>query len=125
MFFKSFLGYVLKGWYYGCNLFQFCVLVLQVYEEMGEEFMWCFDIYVDDVFYWFDFFYEKDCIDFKGLFMVLYLYDCNDFKFYVFGFGFIEFLGFYNYLKNVFDVLYEEGEEGMFKMMIIGFYCCM
>lgn len=31
--------------------------------------------------------------------------------------------GFYSHLRNAFDVLYQEGEEGNAKMMTIGLHC--
>jgi hypothetical protein len=92
---------------------------------MGEELVWCADTYADDVPYWLDLPYEKDRADPKGLLMVPYSYDCNDFKFHVNGSGFTEPTGFFDHLKNAFDVLYEEGEEGMPKMMTIGLHCRM
>ena len=122
---KSLSGYAPRGWYYGRNSPQSRVLVPQVYEEMGEELVWCADTYADDVPYWLDLPYEKERADPKGLLMVPYSYDCNDFKFHVSGSGFTEPTGFYNHLKNAFDVLYEEGEECMPKMMTIGLHCRM
>ena len=55
--------------------------------------------------------------------MVPYSYDCNDFKFHVVGSGFADPDGFFSHMKNAFDVLYEEGEEGMPKMMTVGLHC--
>ena len=55
--------------------------------------------------------------------MRVFSYDCNDFKFHVAGSGFRGPAGFYDHLKNAFDVLYEEGEAGMPKMMTIGLHC--
>ena len=114
---KALSGYAPRGWYYGRNSPQSRVLVPQVYEEMGEELVWASDTYADDVPYWMDLPYEKDRPDAKGMLMVPYSYDCNDFKFHVPGSGFRDPQGFFHHLKNAFDVLYEEGEEGMPKMM--------
>jgi peptidoglycan/xylan/chitin deacetylase (PgdA/CDA1 family) len=47
----------------------------------------------------------------------------NDFKFHVVGSGFRDPDGFYGHIKGAFDVLYEEGEKGMPKMMTIGLHC--
>ncbi|SMR63251.1 unnamed protein product [Zymoseptoria tritici ST99CH_3D1] len=120
---KALSGYAPRGWYYGRLSPQSRVLVPQVYEEMGEELVWCSDTYADDVPYWTDVPHEKDRDDAKGMLMVPYSYDCNDFKFHTAGSGFTEPTGFYDHLKNAFDVLYEEGEEGMPKMMTIGLHC--
>ncbi|KAK0391823.1 hypothetical protein NLU13_1322 [Sarocladium strictum] len=96
---KSLSGYAPKGWYYGRKSPQSRVLVPQAYKEMGEELIWCSDTYADDVPYWLDLPYEKDLADPRGLLMVPY-----------------------SHLKNAFDVLCEEGEEGMPKMMTIGLH---
>lgn len=58
----------------------------------------------------------------KGLLMLPYSYDCNDFKFHA-GNGFRDPGWFLRHLRNAFDVLYEEGEEGMLKMMTIALHC--
>lgn len=69
---KSLSGYAPKSWYYGRNSPQSRVLVSQIYEEMGEELVWCSDTYADDVPYWLDLPYEKNRTDHKGLLMVPY-----------------------------------------------------
>lgn len=48
--------------------------------------------------------------------------DCNDYKFNV-PTGFGSPTDFYDHVKGAFDVLYEEGCEGMPKMMTIGLHC--
>lgn len=49
-------------------------------------------------------------------------YDCNDLKFCApHGFGSVG--AFEEYLKNAFDVLYDEGLRGKPKMMTIGLHC--
>lgn len=80
------------------------------------------DTYADDVPYWQDVPAEKDSPNPEGMLMVPYSYDCNDFKFHVAS-GFSAPMDFYDHLKNAFDVLYEEGKEGMPKMMTIGLHC--
>ncbi|CAK4033630.1 carbohydrate esterase family 4 [Lecanosticta acicola] len=120
---KKLAGYAPKGWYYGRGSPQSRTLVPRVYEEMGEELVWMSDTYADDVPYWTDRADEKDKPDPKGLLMVPYSYDCNDFKFHTAGSGFRDPNGFYTHMKNAFDVLYEEGEEGSPKMMTIGLHC--
>ena len=120
---KSLSGYAPRGWYYGRNSPHSRTLVPQVYEEMGETLEWASDTYADDVPYWVDLPLERDSKDPKGLLMVPYSYDCNDFKFHVLGSGFTDPTGFHDHLKNAFDVLYEEGEKGMPKMMTVGLHC--
>ncbi|KAL2810560.1 hypothetical protein BJX63DRAFT_315273 [Aspergillus granulosus] len=120
---KAITGYAPKGWYYGRPSPHSRSLVPQVYEELGEELLWASDTYADDVPYWIDLAYERDRPDPRGCLMIPYSYDCNDFKFHTAGSGFRDPQGFYTHLKNAFDVLYEEGEEGMPKMMTIGLHC--
>lgn len=66
---------------------------------------------------------EKDDLNAKGILMVPYSYDCNDFKFHVIGSGWSDPFGFYDHLKRAFDVLYAEGVAGSPKMMTIGLHC--
>lgn len=120
---KSLSGYAPKGWYYGRNSPHSRTLVPQVYQEMGEELIWTSDTYADDIPYWTDLNFEKDSAEPKGQLMLPYSYDCNDFKFHVVGSGFRDPTGFYDHIKGAFDVLYEEGEKGMPKMMTIGLHC--
>ncbi|KAM0414416.1 hypothetical protein ACHAPD_007671 [Fusarium lateritium] len=49
-------------------------------------------------------------------------YDCNDFKFHTVT-GFNDPDGFCTHLKNAFDLLYDEGEDGEPKIMTVGLYC--
>jgi peptidoglycan/xylan/chitin deacetylase (PgdA/CDA1 family) len=120
---KALSGYAPKGWYYGRPSPHSRTLVPQVYEELGEELVWTSDTYADDVPYWTDLNYERDTSNPKGHLLLPYSYDCNDFKFHVVGSGFADPDGFYGHIKNAFDVLYEEGEKGMPKMMTIGLHC--
>lgn len=119
---KNLAGYAPRGWYYGRISPHSRALVPQVYEEMGEELLWYSDTYADDVPYWVDQPHERDSADPKGLLMVPYSYDNNDFKFHVAGSGFADPDGFFAHLKNSFDVLYEEGQNGMPKMMTVGLH---
>lgn len=120
---KSLTGYAPRGWYYGRNSPHSRTLVPQVYEELGEELVWASDTYADDVPYWIDLPLERGRPDPRGCLMVPYSYDCNDFKFHTAGSGFRDPMGFYAHLKNAFDVLYEEGQEGVPKMMTVGLHC--
>lgn len=49
--------------------------------------------------------------------------DCNDYKFNVAQGGFGGPNDFFDHVKSAFDTLYEEGEEGMPKMMTIATHC--
>lgn len=120
---KNLAGYAPRGWYYGRPSPHSRTLVPQVYREMGEELVWASDTYADDIPYWIDLPLERDDPQPKGCLMVPYSYDCNDFKFHTAGSGFRDPRGFYEHLKNAFDVLYQEGEEGAPKMMTIGLHC--
>ncbi|KAL4783801.1 hypothetical protein BJX76DRAFT_357702 [Aspergillus varians] len=120
---KSLTGYAPRGWYYGRQSPHSRTLIPQVYEELGEPLLWASDTYADDVPYWTDLAYERDSAEPKGCLMIPYSYDCNDFKFHTPGSGFRDPAGFLTHLKNAFDVLYEEGVEGMPKMMTIGLHC--
>lgn len=55
--------------------------------------------------------------------MVFYMLDINDMCFVMLQ-GFNSGEQFFIYLKDVFDVLFEEGEE-VFKMFFVGFYNCI
>ena len=120
---KALAGYAPRGWYYGRPSPHSRSLIPQVYQEMGEELVWASDTYADDVPYWIDLPSERNSPSPKGCLMVPYSYDCNDFKFLTAGSGFRDPQGFYDHIKNAFDVLYEEGQEGMPKMMTIGLHC--
>ncbi len=81
-------------------------------EEGG--FDWCADTYADDLPYW--------CNDYSNpLLMVPYTLDANDMRFAT-PQGFNSGEQFYQYLKDSFDCLYEEGAEQP-KMMSIGLHC--
>ncbi|KAK0644770.1 Chitin deacetylase 1 [Lasiodiplodia hormozganensis] len=111
-----------KGWYYGRLSPRSHALVWDVYKEMGLPLLWQSDSYADDIPYWVDVPAEKDDPNPQGLLMVPYSYDCNDYKFNV-PTGFSAPMDFYDHVKGAFDVLYEEGSEGMPKMMTVGLHC--
>jgi peptidoglycan/xylan/chitin deacetylase (PgdA/CDA1 family) len=119
---KSLTGYAPKGWYYGRPSPRSRTLIPQVYQEMGEELVWASDTYADDVPYWIDLPTERNESNPMGCLMIPYSYDCNDFKFHTVT-GFSDPGGFYTHLKNAFDVLYAEGEDGEPKMMTVGLHC--
>ncbi|KAJ9136669.1 Glycoside hydrolase/deacetylase [Pleurostoma richardsiae] len=119
---KALTGYCPRGWYYGRPTPQSRALVPKVYEELGEELSWFSDTYADDVPYWTDLPHERGSPSPKGLLLLPYSFDCNDFKFHGAN-GFRDPNGFLTHIKNAFDVLYEEGAEGAPKMMTIGLHC--
>lgn len=98
------------GWYTGAQSENTLKLAM---EEGG--FQYVSDSYADDLPYWLD--------GPNGAQLVIpYAFDTNDVKF-VTPQGFNEGLQFFSYLKDTFDVLYEEGRSGAPKMMTIGLHC--
>ena len=94
------------GWYTGrCSM----NTVDLISEEGGFEYI--SDSYNDDLPYW----REQQLI-------IPYTLDVNDMRF-VTAQGFNSGDQFYNYLKDTFDVLYQEGKNGHPKMMTIGLHC--
>ncbi|MBX2836091.1 MAG: allantoinase PuuE [Gammaproteobacteria bacterium] len=73
------------------------------------------DSYADDLPYW------RTYNDHAQL-IIPYTLDCNDMRFAT-AQGFNAGDQFYNYLKDTFDVLYQEGQEGYAKMMNVGLHC--
>lgn len=98
------------GWYTGrCSM----NTVDLVTEEGG--FLYISDSYADDLPYWH---VRGD----KQQLIIPYTLDCNDMRFAT-AQGFNSGEQFYQYLKDTFDVLYREGQEGQPKMMNIGLHC--
>ena len=97
------------GWYIGRGSERTRRLVV---EDGG--FLYESDAYNDDLPYWVE-------IGGKPLLIIPYTLDQNDMKFAVPP-GFTAGAGFFEYLKDAFDVLYEEGENSP-KMMSIGLHC--
>lgn len=97
------------GWYTGRTSPNTLSLVA---EEGG--FLYCADSYADDLPYW-DNHYSKP------LLMVPYTLDTNDMRFAT-PQGFNSGDQFFNYLKDAFDVLYDEGDTAP-KMLSIGIHC--
>ena len=82
-------------------------------EEGG--FIYSSDSYADELPYW------VEGIE-KPFLMIPYTLDVNDMRFAT-AQGFNSGEQFFNYLKDSFDVLYEEGEKGAPKMLSIGLHC--
>lgn len=98
------------GWYTGrCSV----NTVDLVSEEGGLEYI--SDVYDDDLPYWREHQGREQLI-------IPYTLDANDMRFAT-PQGFNSGDQFYSYLKDAFDVLYEEGKNGKGKMMSIGLHC--
>ena len=97
------------GWYTGrCS-----ANTLDLVIDNGN-FLYCSDTYSDDLPYWI----KKDN---KKQLMIPYTLDNNDMRFAT-NQGFNSGEQFYNYLKDSFDALYEEGKTSP-KMMSVGLHC--
>ena len=106
---KNIFGKRPVGWYTGRCSPNTLDLVIK---EGG--FLYCSDTYSDDLPYW-----EKKGN--KKQLMIPYSLDNNDMRFLT-NQGFNSGDQFFNYLKDSFDTLYEEGKENP-KMMSIGLHC--
>ncbi len=98
------------GWYTGRDSPNTRRLVV---EEGG--FLYDSDYYGDDLPFW-------TAVSGKPHLVIPYTLDNNDMKFCVAP-GFTAGDGFFEYLRDAFDVLYAEGERGQPKMMSIGLHC--
>ena len=106
---KKIFGAQPAGWYTGrCS-----ANTLDLVIENGN-FLYCSDTYSDDLPYWI----KKGN---KKQLMVPYTLDNNDMRFAT-NQGFNSGEQFYNYLKDSFDALYEEGKTAP-KMMSVGLHC--
>lgn len=99
-----------RGWYTGrCSV----NTIDLVSEEGGCEYI--SDTYDDDLPYWRE--YNN-----KPQLIIPYTLDSNDMRFAT-PQGFNSGDQFFTYLKDLFDTLYQEGQNGMPKMMTIGLHC--
>lgn len=98
------------GWYTGRLSANTRKLVV---EEGG--FLYDSDAYDDDLPYW-------TRVGRKSHLVIPYTFDNNDMKFGTLN-GFGTGQDFYDYLKDAFDCLYEEGRRGSPKMMSVGLHC--
>lgn len=104
------VGEAPRGWYTGrCSN-----NTVRLAAETGQ-FAYVADSYADDLPYWLQFGRQDQLI-------VPYTMDCNDMRFAIQA-GFTNGDQFESYLKDSFDVLYEEGEAGQPKMLSIGLHC--
>ena len=106
---KKIFGKRPVGWYTGRCSTNTLNLVI---DEGG--FLYCSDTYSDDLPYW-------EIKEKKKQLMIPYTLDNNDMRFLT-NQGFNSGDQFFNYLKDSFDVLYEEGTHKP-KMMSIGLHC--
>lgn len=98
------------GWYTGRCSENTLKLVM---EDGG--FLYSSDSYADDLPYWVE--------GPKGPHLIVpYTLDANDMRFAT-AQGFNSGDQFYAYLKDAFDLLYEEGKQGAAKMMSVGLHC--
>lgn len=104
------VGTAPKGWYTGrCS-----TNTVRLAAEEGC-FSYVADTYADELPYWMEF-GDKDQL------IVPYTLDCNDMRFAT-AQGFNSGDQFEAYLKDGFDVLYEEGQAGSAKILSIGLHC--
>ena len=97
------------GWYTGrCS-----VNTVALTAEAG--FDWISDTYDDDLPYWIE---SGD----RDQLVIPYTLEANDMRFATSP-GYIEGEQFFQYLKDAFDELYREGNDGRAKMMSIGLHC--
>jgi OHCU decarboxylase len=99
-----------RGWYTGrCSN-----NTVRLAAETGQ-FSYVADSYADDLPYWMTF---DEC----DQLIVPYTMDCNDMRFSIQA-GFTNGDQFESYLKDSFDMLYEEGANGAPKILSIGLHC--
>ena len=99
-----------RGWYTGrCSM-----NTVDLTAEEGE-FAYIADSYADDLPYWIR-------AGGKDQLIVPYTLDCNDMRFAIQA-GFASGYDFETMVKDAFDVLYEEGQAGVPKMLSVGLHC--
>lgn len=98
------------GWYTG----RFSENTLKLVAEDGG-FVYSSDTYDDDLPYW-------TSVGKKPQLILPYTFDNNDMKFGQLH-GFATGVDYYNHVKDAFDMLYREGEQGSPKMMTIALHC--
>ncbi|KAJ3091607.1 hypothetical protein HK102_014093 [Quaeritorhiza haematococci] len=107
------------GWYTGRVSTKSRRVVWEEYKKLGLPLLYECDAYNDDLPYWVPMTNEEH------LLVIPYTLDQNDMKFCVPP-GFTAPDGFFEYLKNTFDILYSEGKDPkhpMPKMMSVGLHC--
>ncbi|TPX59861.1 hypothetical protein SpCBS45565_g07642 [Spizellomyces sp. 'palustris'] len=112
---KNATGVPPRGWYTGRIGPDSRRVVVEEYRKLGLDLLYDSDAYNDDLPYWVKVNGEQHLV-------IPYTLDQNDMKYCVPP-GFSSPDGFFTYLKDAFDVLYQEGLEGTPKMMSIGLHC--
>ncbi|TDO97304.1 allantoinase PuuE [Marinomonas balearica] len=79
------------------------------------------DYYGDDLPFWMEVPHHEDAMKTKPHLVIPYTLDCNDMRF-ASPYGFSHGTEFFDYLRDSFDCLYEEGATAP-KMMSIGLHC--
>lgn len=110
--FKNLFGEYPKGWYYARLSQHSYRLVYDVYKELGAELLWMGDSYCDDLPY-----YRPVPRTEDALLMIPYSYDNNDARFHM-PTGWSSSDDFYIHLKNSFDCLYSEANDGLSPRMM-------
>lgn len=104
------------GWYTGrCS-----VNTVDIIAREGG-FAWCADAYDDDLPWWYDAHVDGGAGQ-QPLLIIPYTLDANDMRFAITA-GYDHAEPFFRYLKDSFDALYEEGNNGAPKMMSVGLHC--
>ena len=99
-----------RGWYTGrCSL-----NTVRLTAETGT-LDWISDTYDDDLPYWAE-------VGARDQLVIPYTLEANDMRFATAP-GYIEGEQFFTYLRDTFDTLYAEGEDGRAKMFSIGLHC--
>jgi OHCU decarboxylase len=98
------------GWYTGRS----SINTIRLTAETGA-FDWISDTYDDDLPYWLE-------VGPRDQLVIPYTLEANDMRFATAP-GYIEGQQFFQYLKDSFDTLYAEGEQGSPKMFSIGLHC--
>ncbi|MBE1301687.1 MAG: allantoinase PuuE [Alteromonadaceae bacterium] len=106
---KQLTGNKPAGWYTGRTSPNTLKLIAE-----RDDILYCADSYADDLPYY-------DCHYERPLLMVPYTLDTNDMRFAT-AQGFNSGSQFFDYLKDAFDTLYEEGTDAP-KMLSIGLHC--
>ncbi|KAK5666597.1 hypothetical protein QVD99_006666 [Batrachochytrium dendrobatidis] len=107
------------GWYTGRIGINSRRLVLEEYQKLNLPLLYDSDAYNDDLPYW------VKGLDEQGHLVIPYTLDQNDMKYCVPP-GFTSPDGYFTYLKNAFDVLYQEGKDPHDprpKFMSVGLHC--
>ncbi|EIW68150.1 hypothetical protein M231_05494 [Tremella mesenterica] len=102
------------GWFTDRRSNRTIRLYAQAMEDKGLPLLYSSDSCSDDLPFW-----TKSPVHDKGLLMLPFSYDVSDAKYNLLGNGPNTPQAYFKYLKDTFDILYEEGVDGEPKMMTI------